>query len=109
MPAARKATTKHDVSFAEVQRRAQRDRVVYTGLMAALVLAVLSLPLLSLREVVEPLAGKDTNVNFNFVVSATLVASLTLNGVQYLKGRARSGELERQRERLAELERGGGV
>ncbi len=103
MPA-RKAITKHDVALAEVHRKASREVILARGFIWAVALAASTLPINALHGIVGPLAGETTIVDFNFVVSITLAASLLLNGFQYLKGRSQRSGLERQRDIIDEHE-----
>src|SRR5215213_1828638 len=98
-----RATTKHDVALAEVERKTARELMAVQALGIVLSIAASALPILALRGLVEPLAGKETIVDVNLVVSVTLAISVVLNGLQYLKGRSQRGELQRQRARLVDL------
>lgn len=102
MPAP-KSTNKHDVALAEVARKAARETIVARGLVTVVVLAVSALPIIALRSIIEPLAGRTTNVNVSLVFSVTIAISVVLNGLQYFKGRSQRAELQRQRERLQSL------
>lgn len=104
--AQRSSTNKHDVALAEVGRKADREAILARGFVIALGIAALSLPILALQEVVDPLAGETTKVDVNLVFSITVAVSLVLNGLQFLKGQSQRKELKRQRTRLDRLEGG---
>ena len=99
-----KSTTKHDVALAEVHRKASREVIVARGVVFALSVAAFALPILALKGLVDPLAGKTTTVNFNLVLGATVVISITLNIFQFAKGGSRKRSLRRQRDEITELE-----
>jgi hypothetical protein len=102
--AARGSASKHDVALAEVSRKASREIILARGLVAVAVIGVSYFPLSAIPAIVEPFAGETTKVDVNFVVSIAIALSLTLNFLQFVKGRSRKGELKRQRTRLEALE-----
>lgn len=99
------SATKHDVAFAEVARKANREAILARGLVAVLVIGASYFPLSAIPGIVEPFAGETTTVEVNLVVSIAIGLSLTLNLLQFIKGRSRRNELKRQRTRLELLER----
>lgn len=101
-----RALTEHDVAFAEVQRKADRETAIIRAFSITFWIAALALPILALQELVDPLAGRTTKVDVNVVISLALAVSLALNGFQYAKGRSQRSELLRQRERFTNLEAG---
>ncbi len=102
--ASRGSATKHDVALAEVSRKAYREAILARGLVAVAVIAASYFPLSAIPDIVEPFAGETTTVDVNLVVSVAIGLSLTLNLLQFIKGRSRRGELKRQRIRLEALE-----
>jgi hypothetical protein len=104
MPRPPRATTKHDVALAEVHGKWTRNVALARGFIVVLGIAASALPLWALQGIVEPLAGHTTKVDVNIVVSIALSLSVVINGLQYVKGRSRRSELQRQRERLAAFE-----
>jgi hypothetical protein len=103
MPAPR-ATTKHDVALAEVERKLAREVTIARGLVLVFSIVASSLPILALQEIVTPLAGHTTQVNVNLAFSFTVAVSVVVNIFQAAKTRSQRHELERQRERVTELE-----
>jgi uncharacterized membrane protein YidH (DUF202 family) len=99
--------SKHDVALAEVQRKANRETILAWGFVAVAVLAVSYFPLSTIPDIVEPFAGKTTTVDVNVIVGITATLSLSLNVLQFVKGRSRRRELKRQRNRLDALEEAG--
>lgn len=102
--AAGRSTNKHDVALAEVRRKAKRDAILAQGLVIVAVVTAATLPLLALRGIVEPLAGRTTKVDVSFVLSLAFALSVMLNALQFLKGLGRKSTIERQRRRLSDLE-----
>jgi hypothetical protein len=102
--ASRGSATKHDVAFAEVARKASREAILARGLVAVMVIGASYFPLSAIPDIVEPFAGETTKVDVNLVVSIAIGLSLTLNFLQFIKGRSRRNELKRQRTRLDILE-----
>lgn len=105
MAISQRAPTKKDVDLAEVKRKGEVQTRYAYGIVGALWIAVSSLPILALQEIVEPLAGNTTIVDVNLVFSITIALSVIANGAQYFKGRSQRAELRRQRERFDALER----
>jgi hypothetical protein len=96
--------TKHDVDLAEVARKGNREAIIARGGVVALGIAASALPIWAAQNIVESLAGKNTTVHVNMVVSITVALSLTVNVLQYLKARSQRKELKRQRELITKLE-----
>lgn len=99
-----KSATKRDVELAEIQRKANRDVTLARGGVWVAMIIASAVPLYALHWVVDPLAGKTTNVDVNIVVTISLALSLVWNFGQLSKGRSRRDELQRQRGRLDQLE-----
>jgi hypothetical protein len=95
---------KRDVELAKIERSTEIWTIVAYGVVVALTLAALAIPLLALRSVITPLAGKTTKIEANIVVSVTLGLSIAINGLQWVKSQSHKRELQRQRRRLRELE-----
>lgn len=87
-----------------LQKTALRGGLWIAGVLASWV------PINALRQIVVPFAGKNTDITVNIVVGVTITLgiSLTFNAVQWLRGRERVREINRQRERADryETERG---
>jgi cobalamin biosynthesis protein CobD/CbiB len=92
--------------LAEVHRKAEKESTIWRGLMRALAILATAAPIWAFQEVVDPLAGRETIVQVNVVLSVTIALSLVVNVAQQAKIRSQRDELKRQRERLKELEGG---
>ena len=111
--AKRNQPTRREVEMAQAQgelakARASIEKWGYLGrtLQWGFSIAALSLPLLALRSVIEPLAGRTTEVNANIIISVSLVVSITLAGAAMFKIFSQRTEMKRMRKRIEELERG---
>lgn len=96
---------KREIELAKIRSRAETAQIVARGVVYVFCILSCAVPLLALSQVVEPLAGKETVVNANIVISISLMLSVAVNGLQYAKGRSRKGEIERLRAREADLEK----
>ena len=96
--------SRQEVELARVHGSIEVRRLYAKGFVGLLWIVASSVPIWALRAVIEPLAGKTTNVHANIVISASLTLSLGVNGLQYLKIRSQRAEIERMRERATGLE-----
>jgi hypothetical protein len=102
--ASRRSITKHDVALADVQRKANRERLAISALAIVFVVGMSTFPIIALSDLVKPFAGKETVVNVNLVVGVTLALSIVINIGQIAKGRYRHKTIISQRARLNQLE-----
>lgn len=104
MAATASKPTKNQIELQKLENQLQvRLRLVH-GLNLVLTLLASALPLYMLKEVIEPLAGKETVVDANIVMSVTFTFSVAVNIAQYAKSSSRKRRLKEARARTDELE-----
>jgi hypothetical protein len=99
-----KATNKWDFEIAKMQGKTDVLRTLVYGIIVALCIAAAALPLWMMHGIIQPLAGKKTEVSLNLPITIALGISVVANLAQHVKGRSRRGELKRQRERAEKYE-----
>lgn len=104
-----KTTNKWDFEIAKIQSKMEFWRIVaYGGVMVACIVAS-ALPLWMIHGIIQPLAGKKTEVDLSVPVTFALSVSVVVNIAQHLKGRSRKTEIQRQRERAERHEWDAGI
>jgi hypothetical protein len=98
------STNKWDLEIAKVENKTALWQVFAYGVVVALCVAASALPLWMMHGIIQPLAGKTTNVSLNVPISIGLGLSVVVNIGQHIKGRSRKSELKRQRERAEKYE-----
>ncbi len=96
---------KQEVELAKVQRSFEVRGRLAQGASMAMQIAAASIPIWATQALIEPLAGQKTVVEANIALGGGLALSVTINIVQYAKGRGRKSEMERERQRADDLER----
>lgn len=100
-------TNKYDVEIENRRLRWAFWMTIGRGIANALTIAAVSLVMVSIgREIIEPLAGKNTtaNINVNLVLSITFAASVSVNIFQALRGADRKRTILEQRMLLGKYE-----
>jgi hypothetical protein len=87
-----------------VVSRAETLRLLANGFVVAIAIAASAVPIWALQGVIEPLAGKTTQVNANVVISISVAVSIMINVAQAALARSRQSELRRLRARVSQLE-----
>lgn len=90
--------------LAQANASVERWRHIGPAMQGTLWICSLAVPLLALRSVMEPLAGKTTVVNANIVISITIAISIAVNIGQFIKSSSQRAEIQRMRERSQRLE-----
>ena len=101
--------TSTDVELRTLELKYGVRRILAIGFITAVCIVASAPPLLIIRGMVEPLAGKTTVVDVSIVLKVSAAASLALNGFQWLKGSSRKRELKRARDRVTQLEKAAGL
>ncbi len=83
--------------------------VATRGLSLAVCIAATTLPLLTIKGIVEPLAGKATHVDLNMPITFIMSASIVFNVVQVVRAAIRKGAIEELRRQKDLLEAGTGL
>lgn len=109
MAAAAKTTNKWDFEIAKIQSKTELWRVVAYGGVVVACLATSALPLWMIHGIIQPLAGKKTEVDLSVPVTFALGLSIVVNLGQHIKGRSRRAEIKRQRERAERHEWEAGI
>ncbi len=104
-----KTTNKWDYEIAKMQSTVGLWRVVAYGGVVALCIVASALPLWMMHGIIQPLAGKKTEVDLNVPVSIALGLSFVVNVGQHIKGRSRKAEIKRQRARAEKHEWAAGI
>ena len=99
-----KSTNKWDLEIAKVQSKVELQRVAAYGVVVALCIAASALPLWMMHGIIQPLAGKHTEVSLNIPVTIAFGVSVVANLAQHAKGRSRKAELKRHRKRAEKYE-----
>lgn len=112
MEARVKSATRRDVELAQTQvdlakaqALAERYRMIGQGVRSAFIIVSFTAPILAMKGVIEPLAGKTTVVNVSIVVSIVATVSITGNLFQALKSREQRNTIKRLRAKSTDQER----
>jgi len=92
---------RHD---AELAVRHDLLRRAINGVTIVLCLLAAAVPLTVLRWIVEPFAGKDTNVDVNLAITVAVTVSIAVNVLLAVKNRAQANTIKRLRARIDGLE-----
>lgn len=96
--------TKIDVELRALDLKYATRRTIILALGWIVGLLAAAVPLLVVKNTIEPFAGKTTHVDVNVAIAITVGLSLALNGVQWIKGLGRKDETKKLRTRIEELE-----
>jgi hypothetical protein len=104
-----KTTNKWDYEIAKMKGAVDLWRIVAYGGVIALCIGASALPLWMMHGIIQPLAGKKTEVDLSVPISIALGLSVVVNVGQHIKGRSRRAEIKRQRVRAEKHEWTDGV
>lgn len=104
VPDRRDPLTPPELELKAMEIRFRLYRTIVFAVSCILVTLSTALPLLVLRDAVEPFAGRTTKVEANIAVALTVTGSLTVTGLVAAKGQQRKRSLVRLRDRLEETE-----
>ena len=104
-----KGTNKWDFEIAKIESKTDLWRTLVYGVGLALCIAAAALPLWMMHGIIEPLAGKKTEVSLNLPITIGLGLSVVVNFAQLIKGRSRKAEIQRARKRAERYEAKAGV
>jgi hypothetical protein len=72
--------------------------------VVAICIAAAALPLSAMHGIIQPLAGKKTEVNLNVPITVAFGVSFVVNIALGIKGRSQRSEIKRQRARSDKYE-----
>jgi hypothetical protein len=104
-----RSSNKWDLEIAKVRSKMDVWRIVAYGVVIALGIAASALPLWMMHGIIQPLAGKKTEVDLNLPITIALGFSVVFNLAQHVKGRSRKGEIKRLRRRADKYEAEQGI
>jgi len=99
-----KGTNKWDYEIAKVRSRDSLYRVLAYGLVVAACLAVVTLPLGAMHGIIQPIAGKKTEIVLNVPIEIAFGISFVVNIALGIKGRSQRSEIKRNRARADKYE-----
>lgn len=103
-PSTRRAPSKADVELAEVHEKAELWHSVIHGTTIIAAIAALAVPLLIVKGIVEPFAGRTTVLHANVALGCACGMSVLMNIAQFVRGSFRKRTIKRTRKRTDELE-----
>lgn len=100
----RRRLTKTDLEARRIQNKFELLLKIVSGATLVLFVLASALPLWLLKESIEALAGHETVVRAQFIVSTSLAISVVINIGLWGRGRSRTDEIRRLRSRTDWLE-----
>lgn len=107
----RRAPARRDVELAQARAElatanasVEKWRYLGPALQGAAWIIACAVPLLALRIVIDPLAGKTTVVNANIIITVSLTFALAANAGQAVKLMEQRRTITRMRDRIQKLE-----
>lgn len=97
-------TNKYDVEIQRLASRGEMWRILANGLVIGSWIAASALPLWMVQGIIEPLAGKTTEINATLIASVGVSVSIAVNVAQGMLGQSRKHELRRLRKRVEQFE-----